>query len=471
MHWMPGKGQAHTVLAVIVLALLAGVVVPFYAEVMDYKLARLAALPAFLVFGMLLVFNRMLLLTLIIVFRSVGDVVLESTRFSVGGYTTGLGGVINLCVILLACMLVIERPHQFPKKMTWSWLPFLLAALFGVAISPEKGDAIRTYLTLLSYFAMFVSAFYFVRSAQDFRYCVRLVLWSSLLPALYALVDVALHGGGGGAEGFRLQSTFTHPNIFAFYLTLVIPLTLFTLKDQAAPLSGGMRVALTLYFFYLLALLVLTQTRSAWIACLFVFIGYALLFERRYLLYLMLLPVVALLVPEIRDRLLDLGSGTEAVGYAKLNSFAWRLSIWESGLQWMRPSHYLSGYGVEAFRHFSQTFFPAANKMNWGAHNVYVQWFFDAGVIGLCAYLFLYARMVLTLKSLFRVDRLAAFITISIVIVYLVVSSSDNMFGYLVFNWYFWFVIGAACALTVLTASEPTVTVNQRRPAQAAGAR
>jgi O-antigen ligase len=470
MHWMPGKGPAHTVLAVIVLALLAGVVVPFYAEVMDYKLARLAALPAFLVFGMLLVFNRMLLLTLIIVFRSVGDVVLESTRFSVGGYTTGLGGVINLCVILLACMLVIERPQQFPKKMTWSWLPFLLAALFGVAISPEKGDAIRTYLTLLSYFAMFVSAFYFVRSAQDFRYCVRLVLWSSLLPALYALVDVALHGGGG-PEGFRLQSTFTHPNIFAFYLTLVIPLTLFTLKDQAAPLSGGMRVALTLYFFYLLALLVLTQTRSAWIACLFVFIGYALLFERRYLLYLMLLPVVALLVPEIRDRLLDLGSGTEAVGYAKLNSFAWRLSIWESGLQWMRPSHYLSGYGVEAFRHFSQTFFPAANKMNWGAHNVYVQWFFDAGVIGLCAYLFLYARMVLTLKSLFRVDRLAAFITISIVIVYLVVSSSDNMFGYLVFNWYFWFVIGAACALTVLTASEPTVTVNQRRPTQAAGAR
>ena len=152
--------------------------------------------------------------------------------------------------------------------------------------------------------------------------------------------------------------------------------------------------------------------------------------------------MVALLVPEIRDRLLDLGSGTEAVGYAKLNSFAWRLSIWESGLQWMRPSHYLFGYGVEAFRHFSQTFFPSANKMDWGAHNVYVQWFFDAGVIGLCAYLFLYARMVLALKALFKADRLASFITIAIVIVYLVVSSSDNMFGYLVFNWYFWFVVG-----------------------------
>ena len=191
VRWLPTQGQAHTVLGVIVLALLAGIIVPFYAEVMDYKLARLAALPAFLLFGFLLLFNRMALLTLIIVFRSVGDVVLESTRFSIGGYTTGLGGVINLCVILLACMLVMERPQQLPKKMTLAWLPFLLAALFGVVISPEKGDAIRTYLTLLSYFAMFVSAFYFVRSAQDFRYCVRLVLWSSVLPAMYALVDVA----------------------------------------------------------------------------------------------------------------------------------------------------------------------------------------------------------------------------------------------------------------------------------------
>ena len=178
----------------VVLAVLAGIALPFYAQVMDYKLARLAALPAFLLFGFLLLFNRLLLLTLIIVFRSVGDVVLESTRFSLGGYETGLGGVINLCVILLACMLVMEKPERLPKKMVFAWLPFLLVACFGVVISPEKGDAIRTYLTLLSYCAIFVSAFYFVRSAQDFRHCVRLVLWSSVLPALYALVDIALHG-------------------------------------------------------------------------------------------------------------------------------------------------------------------------------------------------------------------------------------------------------------------------------------
>ncbi len=464
MRWLPVASDAYTLFVVIALALLIGIVVPFYAELMDYKPARLLALPAVLVFGLLLLFNRLLLLALIIVFRSAGDVILDSTRFSIGAYETGIGGLINLCVIMLACMLVFEKPSRLPKKMTLAWLPFLLIAFFGLVISPEKGDAIRSYLTLLSYFSMFVIAFYFVRSAQDFRRCVKMVLWSSALPAAYALVDTGLHGSTGGVEGFRLQSTFTHPNIFAFYLTLIIPLTLYMLKDKAVQLGSGSRVALTLYLIYLLALLVLTQTRSAWLACVIIFFAYALLFERRYLLYLMLLPLVALLVPEIRERLLDLGSGTTASAYAKLNSFAWRLSIWESGLQWMRPSHYLFGYGLEAFRHYSQTFFPAANNMNWGAHNVYVQWFFDAGVIGLMAYLWLHARVALMLKSLMRIDRLAAFATLALVFSYLVVSSSDNIFGYLVFNWYFWFSVGIGCALAASSALPDNKTGRHARP-------
>jgi hypothetical protein len=33
---------------------------------------------------------------------------------------------------------------------------------------------------------------------------------------------------------------------------------------------------------------------------------------------------------------------------------------------------------------------------------------------------------------------------------YLIVSFSDNMFRYLVFNWYFWFIVGGACSLVDL---------------------
>jgi hypothetical protein len=41
------------------------------------------------------------------------------------------------------------------------------------------------------------------------------------------------------------------------------------------------------------------------------------------------------------------------------------------------------------------------------------------------------------------------------VLQYLAVSASDNMAAYLAFNWYFWFVAGAGCALLAHAAPAP----------------
>jgi O-antigen ligase len=240
---------------------------------------------------------------------------------------------------------------------------------------------------------------------------------------------------------------------------LVISLGLYVLKSDATTLSTQNRLILTGYTFFMLALLMLTQTRSAWIACFSLFAVYGLIFERRYLLYLILIPLLALLIPSVRDRVLDLGAGNEVVQYAKLNSFAWRVYIWESGLKWMRPEHYLLGYGIDSFQHYSPTFFPLAGKTNFGAHNLYVQWIFELGALGLLAYLWLFGRLLWLLRKMLPIDKLGGFILISLVIQYLMVSFSDNMAAYLVFNWYFWFVAGSACAVVAADSRSKTVKV------------
>lgn len=154
---------------------------------------------------------------------------------------------------------------------------------------------------------------------------------------------------------------------------------------------------------------------------------------------------------------MDLATGNDVhAQYAKLNSFAWRVLMWESGLQWMRTSNYFLGYGLESFRFYSPEFFPLAGKYNPGAHSVYVQLLFELGVFGLSAFLWLYVRMLAGIRAMARVDKLGAFVCAFLVVNYLVFSFSDNMLGYLSFNWYFWFVIGAAIAVAV------------RQPAQAA---
>jgi O-antigen ligase len=275
---------------------------------------------------------------------------------------------------------------------------------------------------------------------------VKLVLLSSLLPAAYALVDIA-GGLGGGLHGFRLKSTFSHPNIFAFYLTLVLLVALYALKSPVVALRGARRALLLCYLPFLLGMLLLTQTRSAWVACFAIFAMFALLYERRYLVYLAAAPLLALLVPGVRERVLDLGSGNEVVQYAKLNSFAWRLQIWEYGLRWIRPENLPLGYGLGAFKHFSPVFFPYSGGVNFGAHNIYVQILFELGAAGLAAFAWLFARLVGTLRRLLAVDRLAAFVALALVVEYLIISASDNVLAYLAFNWYVWFMLGAACAV------------------------
>lgn len=433
----------------LLVALALGLVLPLYADAMGDSYVRLLALPALLVLGFLFLLDRVLLLGLVLLFRAAADLVFETTRVSLGGLSIGFGGLVNAFVILIAVLLVAAKPERFPRRIAPAWTGFLLAALIGAVSAPERGDAVRSFLGLLSYFAVFVGAFYFVRGPRDFKVCVKLVLLSSLLPAAYALVELALHGLGGGLQGFRLKSTFSHPNIFAFYLTLVLSMAVYALKSPLIALSPLRRMALSAYLPLLLGLLLLTQTRSAWVACFAIFALYALMFERRYLVYLLLAPLLALLVPGVRERLLELGSGNEVVQYARLNSFAWRLQIWEFGLRWIRPEHLPLGYGLGAFKHFAPTFFPYSGGVNFGAHNIYVQMLFELGVLGLASFAWLFARLLATLRRMAAVDRLGAFVAIALVVEYLIISASDNIFAYLAFNWYVWFVLGAACAVAL----------------------
>lgn len=424
-----------------------GGAIPFYIGKVGDHTALLMVLPALIMLAFLFMFSRILLLVLILLFRASGDLLLAATKLNFGEMNIGFGALINAFMLLIALLLVVEKPGIFPKKMFSMWSFFLLAGLYGVLIAPSKSDAIRMYLGTLSNFSVFIGSFYLIRSREGFGICARLVLWSSAVPVGYALFDLFVNGSLGGLAGFRLKSTFSHPNIFAFYLTLVISLALYILKnDMAASLPPVKRTALMIYMFVLLVLLLLTQTRSAWIACFALFFLYGFWFERRYLVYLILAPFLALLIPSVQERLLDLGTGNEYVQYAKLNSFAWRRLMWETGLKWMQAGRYLLGYGGESFSYYSPVFFPLSGGSHMGAHSVYVQLFFELGLVGLSAFLWLFIRGALYLRSLFLDDRLAGLTAVVLIIEYLMVSISDNVLHYLVFNWYFWFIIGAALA-------------------------
>lgn len=458
--WSGGLKISPSGLLMLVAALVAGVGSVIYVSLVDGNLLLMAALPFVLAMMFLLALNKQTLLLLILVFRASADIVFEAAKFG-GGF--GVGALINALIIFIAVLYVLERPSGITRRMLSIWAPVLLVACGALFYAPEFKDGLRMLLALTSYCAVFVIAFYIVRTQADFEKCVSTILWSTLIPVGYAFVDIAQNINTLSPDGFRLKSTFSHANIFAFYLVLTISLLFYRLKTSLKQASMLARWTFVLYLFLLLGLLVLTKTRSAWAACFVIFAVYGLFFERRYLLYMLLAPLAVMLIPSVRDRLLDLGSGNDYVRYSQLNSFAWRLMLWESAIEWMSKTKSLFGYGLNAFKYYSPTFFPLAGTTHFGAHSTYVQWYFEAGLVGILSAIWMYTRLFFTLKLGSQKARLRTIISITLVIEYLFFAFSDNMLDYLAFNWYFWFFMGAACAVAMLPEEddEPMLATQQ----------
>lgn len=458
--------QYWPVLLILASAVLLGAFLPLFSEMTSGSLSALAAIPALLLLLCCIVYDRKFLLVAILVLRASGDVFLESTR---------IGGLINVAVVMLATLLVLEQPKLFPRRYLWPWAIFLGLCAFGVVMSPLKFEALRVLIAQASYFAMFVAAFYMVRKPEDLVYYMKIMLVSSIIPVLYSAVDYILHHNEGSG-GYRIRSTFSHANIFAFYLTLMIGITFYMFKRAAARRNQFWQCCgWVLYLLVLLGLLVGTRTRSAWLACFLMFFVYALFFERRYFLYMVLFGVMGLAIPGVLDRLADLGSGNEVSGYSKLNSYAWRVYLWESGLNWMRPRDFVLGRGLQAFKDQVVIFFPLASGINWNAHSVYVQLIYETGIVGLLCYLRLYFSALRQLFGMIKLDRMAAFVVLMAVFNFLLAAYSDNLLDYLNFNWYLWFLIGAGCAYVSVakdaggTAPEPAARGRYQPQPQPAG--
>src|SRR5439155_7959837 len=108
---------------------------------------------------------------------------------------------------------------------------------------------------------------------------------------------------------------------------LVISIVFYQLKSSLLPGSAWKKAALFIWMGALLTMLLATQTRSAWLVCMLMFLFFGLLFERRYLLYILALCCLALLIEPIRDRIIDLSAPEVETSQSRLDSFRWRVEL------------------------------------------------------------------------------------------------------------------------------------------------
>lgn len=369
------------------------------------------------------------------------DKALAALSIPIGGMTAG--ALVNFIVLGISGYLALTRRLNYQAVMIW--VPFLSIAGLSVGWSPFKAEAIRSWVVLLTYFAEFLIPFLFVNSVYKYEKILRLIIYSSFAPVLYAAVQIFFVSGPSS----RIASTFLHPNIFAYYLNIIIAV-LFIKKMTIV--SRGQSRMVNFHSFYIIILIVLelfTQSRGGWIGLIIVLTAIATMIDRRLLAGLLLLPSL-ILVPSVGNRLADLGQGTEVssiVGAEGINSFAWRKLMWQSALDDIADDP-ITGRGLASYGANALRFFPLVNPEDYsnpkgiGAHNTYVQILYETGIFGALAYIYLQIAMLIKTIGCMKYDRRGSIIISCLIIANMIYNYADNMLEYGVYNLYFYCTIG-----------------------------
>ncbi|OKO75383.1 O-antigen ligase family protein [Bradyrhizobium sp. AS23.2] len=417
----------------------------------------------------------------IMLIRPSCDRLFEWLRDASGGHL-GPGAAFNAIVIGMALVAILYVPALAFSTTFVAWFAFLLAAACSLLRTPDPEGGLRLLLALITYAAVFMIPHVVIKSCRTMSLCFTVAIASSVVPSTFALLELAMDPAILVGD-HRLQSTFTHPNIYAFYLFSLVVLILFLNSTRRIALTIFMRRAMFAYAGYLLFLLLLTKTRSAWFAMLIVLVAYAIVIDRRWLLPMLILPALAVVIPGTSERLSDIESGTVAVGFEQLNSLAWRELLWRDTLEWLRDNPPgLLGYGLNSFQSYVPLFFSLLDaeagspdvQEGLGLHNGFLQIYFEMGLAGLIAFAFLMGTIVLRLITTFNKDFAGSFVMLMLCVGYMIVLYYDNLFGYLQFQWFFWFTVGTACASGELvpasrSLSQPRVASRPNRLASPPG--
>ncbi len=181
----------------------------------------------------------------------------------------------------------------------------------------------------------------------------------------------------------RITSVFGNPNILAAYLLLAIPFSVLRLFSSHGFFTGLRRFIHTAL---LLAALVLTFSRGAWIALAAIFL-FSILFctrRNRFALFVatVTLPTLGLALPE------SVLSRFYSIGLRADTSVTHRFSIWRGVLSMLR--HYgFGGVGVgeEAFSRFFVLYAEAGTESAVHSHSLYLQIFCELGIFGILVFL------------------------------------------------------------------------------------
>ncbi|MEK7072274.1 MAG: O-antigen ligase family protein [Patescibacteria group bacterium] len=374
--------------------------------------------------------------------------------------------------LLIWSVYFFAKNHRYFKHIPAKipWVLFIAWCSLTAIYSYDLTSTIRETIKATNLFGLFGICYIMsikdeAKFKKDF---LKALIAASVIPLLVGVYQFFTKTGldiDGVAN--RIHGTFAHPNIlatFALLLLMVLVNKSFLAKNKNLQNSGALP---KLSGLFLLMIIALTYTRIAWIGVAVLFIIVGLVYYRKMLVYILASVVLfyGLFSPFNNYLINNYNINLQAINLISRltarnedsDSIKWRLAVATKVLPLFEKKPVL-GYGYGSF--------PKVWDDNkdvgsiWDntseAHNDYIKVAFESGIIGLILFLsifinLLYKQISFGVKNTQRRVSMdgtrhdfakSNIVFIASIVIYLILSLSDNMLHHTPMIWWLWAVWG-----------------------------
>lgn len=298
------------------------------------------------------------------------------------------GLLISGAILILSAILLPKENRK--KPIVWiSMLLFATTLVFSTIISYDRADSIRFLLFFASAYILCIGVYLYACNKQRLELLIRWMFIAVFLTSIIALIqrvmgieadasltDLSLNSGMPG----RAYSTFGNPNNYAEFLVLFLPISfayaLTRKTTNAKVLCLGIAAISTVA-------LVLTYSRSGWIAFAVSVMVFIVLYDKKYFPLLVLLAILAIpLLPEsVLNRILTIGN-------LKDSSSSYRLDIW-TGCAKLLNVYWFTGVGLGSggFMKLFPLFAIGQTGIAPHSHMQFMEMLIELGILGFVVYI------------------------------------------------------------------------------------
>lgn len=428
-------------------------VFPLFAFVIASENSYYGIVIAGLILIFLFLMKFEIIFPLLLISRSSLDIFTD-VGFYIGPLNFNVPSTLSIFIDVMGLFylgLVFSREKKsFLDNVSKIFLIWLLGLLFWVFwahhnLGGQGLLGLREWIRIFSLFMIYLLSVQLVK-LKGYEYFINCTLLSLIVPVSIGYHQIFFQPDLLISGGHRIYGTLAHPNNFSLYLVLLIAVASWKWKFSKvkAPWLG-------LMFVLTFALVNTYSVGGLVMFVLFISVFVYMEFQFKYRIILLLFSFLFLFLfinTEMgQKRIDDLKRTPPLTEVVKdevvTNSFTWRIVNWKVLFKKWTDKPVL-GYGLNTANLINPWYMSAA-------HNDYLRFLVELGLIGFSFYLWFVIRIGFYIKEQYRscLDEKQKYLVMLIGIVFItwmVGSSVDNYISATAFQFYFWSILAAVMA-------------------------